>query len=46
MIFFEAKYIKLASRLIKSLPAPLGTLVRKKVRLELAATKSYHRYIV
>jgi hypothetical protein len=30
-------YIKLASRLIKNLPVPLGTLVRKRVRLKLAA---------
>jgi hypothetical protein len=28
----------LASRLIKSLPVPLGTLVRKRVRLKLAST--------
>jgi hypothetical protein len=37
--FFEVndEYIKLASRLIKNLPVPLGTLVRKRVRLKLAA---------
>jgi hypothetical protein len=29
---------KLASHLIKNLSVPLGTLVRKKVRLKLAAT--------
>jgi hypothetical protein len=39
-LFFEIKdvYIKLASRLIKNLPVPLGTLVRKRVRLKLAAS--------
>jgi hypothetical protein len=35
--FFEIndKYIKLASRLIKNLPIPLDTLIRKRVRLKL-----------
>jgi hypothetical protein len=39
-IFFEEKdqYIRQASRLIKNLPVPLGTLVRKRVRLKLAAS--------
>jgi hypothetical protein len=39
MVFFKEndQYIKLASLLIKNLPVPLGTLVRKKVRLKLAA---------
>jgi hypothetical protein len=34
--FYEIKrhYIKLASRLIKNLLVPLGTLVRKRVRLK------------
>jgi hypothetical protein len=37
--FFEINrsYIKQASRLIKNLPVPLGTLVRKRVRQKLAA---------
>jgi hypothetical protein len=45
--FFKVKrqYIKLASRLIKNLPVPLGTLVRKRVRLKLAAP-SLNSYIV
>jgi hypothetical protein len=36
--FFEIndEYIKLTSRLIKNLPVPLGTLVRKRVRLDRA----------
>jgi hypothetical protein len=40
--FFETIYIyiKLASRLIKNLPVPLGTLVRKRVRQKLAAVRS------
>jgi hypothetical protein len=33
----KRKYIRQASRLIKNLPVPLGTLVRKRVRLKLAA---------
>jgi hypothetical protein len=33
-------YIKLASRLIKNLSVPLGTLVRKRVRQKLAAVRS------
>jgi hypothetical protein len=33
----KQKYIRQASRLIKNLPVPLGTLVRKRVRLKLAA---------
>jgi hypothetical protein len=33
----KRQYIKLASRLIKNLPVPLGTLVRKRVRLKLTA---------
>jgi hypothetical protein len=39
-LFFEIndEYIKLASRLIKNLPVPLDTLVRKRVRLKLAAS--------
>jgi hypothetical protein len=36
-IFFETLYIKLASSLIKNLSVLLGTLVRKRVRLKLAA---------
>jgi hypothetical protein len=39
-LFFEINtyiYIKLASRLIKNLPVPLGILVRKRVRQKLAA---------
>jgi hypothetical protein len=39
-VFFFLKItnlLKLASRLIKNLPVPFGTLVRKRVRLELAA---------
>jgi hypothetical protein len=37
--FFEINrsYIKQASRLIKNLPVPLGTLVKKRVRQKLAA---------
>jgi hypothetical protein len=31
-------YIKLPRRLIKNLPVPLGTLVKKKVRLKLDAS--------
>jgi hypothetical protein len=39
LYFFEGKtqYIKLGSRLIKKLPVPFSILVRKIVRLELAA---------
>jgi hypothetical protein len=38
-VFFlsKRKYIELASRLIKNLSVPLGTLVRKRVRLKLTA---------
>jgi hypothetical protein len=35
--FLKSKYIKQASRLIKNLPVPSGTLVRKRMRLKLAA---------
>jgi hypothetical protein len=34
-----------ASRFIKNLPVPLGTLVRKKVRKKLTAPKSQNGYI-
>jgi hypothetical protein len=39
IMFFEVKsyYIKQASQLIKNLPAPLTTLVRKRVRKKLVA---------
>ena len=46
-LFFEIKhhYIRSASRLIKNLPVPLGTLVRKIVHKKLAASDK-HRYII
>ena len=46
--FFLSKreYIKLASRLIKNLPVPLGTLVRKRARLKPAAIRHIAYYIV
>jgi hypothetical protein len=40
------KYINPASCLIKNLSIPLGTLVRKRVHLEVAATTSSYGYIV
>jgi hypothetical protein len=43
---FKPNYIKQASRLIKNLPVPLGTLVRKRVCKKLAASSSKNSYII